>query len=269
MKQLLYLISFLITTSSLVAQNANQLQIEKELKEIVAEANRLFSYRVMEWWASDLTEQNKELDRQVADYILYHDEENIYFVLLDETYENKLGTYYLSTFKSDGKIQFDSTQGKISREERKHYQLKNRMEKNAAKLVNEKIDYKEGFSVSSILIKQRRGYKLYLLANTTEIGIIPIGNDGVFNGNNRGKIKSWALYHNELSAIPVSKEGVKLSMHKHDENQPLISPTEIANFHLYGMLYNMTQMPIIDISKGIIIEYDALENVAKAFYPKK
>jgi len=267
MRHFLYLLSFLITPS-LFAQNEKQLQVERELNEVVQEANKLFSYRIMEWWASDLTEENKELDKLVADYILYHDAENIYFVLLDETYEHKLGTYYLNTYEGDGNIQFDPSKGKISREEKRLYRIKNKMEQNAGKLINEKIDYKDGFSVSTVLIKQRRGYKLYLMANTSEVGVIPIGNDAVFHGNKRGRIKSWEWFHDELLPIPVSREGVRLATHKHSVNKPLLSPTEIANFRLYGMLYRMLQMPILAIDKGVLLEYGSVDNVAHAFFPK-
>src|SRR5690625_7047810 len=81
MKYFLYLICFVLTPT-LFAQSAKKDIISKELKEVVKEADLLFSYRLMEWWGSELTERQKELDKQVADYILYHDADKLYFVLL-------------------------------------------------------------------------------------------------------------------------------------------------------------------------------------------
>lgn len=267
MRFFFYIIWFFLAPT-LLAQNAKQLKMNNDLKEVVMEANMLFSYRIIEWWGSDLTEENKYLDNQVADYLIYHDRENLYFILLDETYKYKLGTYSLSITNADANIQFDATQQKLNRKERKLYRIKNKMELNASKLVNEKIIEKEGFSVSTVMIKQNNDYTLYLMANTSEMGIIPIGNDAVFHGNSRGRIKNWEWFHEELLPIPVSRDGVRLATHKHQEGQALISPTEIANFRLYGMLYDMVQMPILAIDKNVLLEYDAHDNTVHAFYPK-
>ncbi|HLW14186.1 MAG TPA: hypothetical protein VKX30_01655 [Flavobacteriaceae bacterium] len=268
MRQFLYLIPLFIIPS-LFAQNTKQQEVNKELKKIVSEANSLFHYRMMEWWASDLTEKNKELDKSVADYIIYHDAENLYFVLVDATYKQKLGTYYINTKNNETNIQFDSIQENLSKKESKLLRIKNKMEQNASKIANKKIVEREGYSVSTILIEQKRGYKLYLLANTSEAGIIPLGNDAVFHGNNRGRIKKWTWYHEGLLSMPVSKEGSKLATHKHKKGQVLISPTEIANFRLYGMLYNMQKMSILVEDKGMILEYDANDSLIHAYYPNK
>lgn len=246
-----------------------QQKANKELKDIVLEANMLFQYRMMEWWASDITEKNKELDKLVADYIIYHDTENLYFVLVDDTYKQKLGTYYINVKNNKTNIQFDSIQGSLSKKERKLLRIKNKMEHNASKIANKKIIDRDGYSVSTILMEQKRGYKLYLLANTNEVGIIPFGNDAVFHGNNRGRIKKWTWYHEDLLPMAVSKVGSQLATHKHKKEQVLISPTEIANFRLYGMLYGMLKMSILLEDNGLIIEYNANDNLIHAFYPKK
>lgn len=268
MKYFLYLICFILTPT-LFAQSAKKDIIGKELKEVLKEADLLFSYRMMEWWGSELTEGQEKLDKQVADYILYHDDDKLYFVLLDASLDYKLGTYYLPLGIPNADIQFDSTREKLSRKERRLYRVKYKMENNASKIANDRIVERDGYSVSTILIKQKRGYNLYLMANTSEINVIPIGNDAVFQGNNRGRIKNWKWFHDELLPIPVSREGIKLATHKHQNAQTLLSPTEIANFRLYGMLYNMMEMPILVVDKGKIIEYDASENLVRKFQPKQ
>lgn len=240
-----------------------------ELEEVIAEADKLFTYRMVEWWGSELTEKDKALDAEVADYMIYHEDKTIYFVLIDHSYKNKLGTYSVDFNSDDATILLDSTQGKLSRKERKHYRVHQRMTKNANEIANERIVERENFSVSTILIKQKRGYKLYLLANTKEINIIPLGNDAVFHGNNKGKIKKWEWYHEDLIFVPISREGIRLATHKHEKGMPLISPTEIANFRLYGMLYSMLQMPILIIDEGLLLEYEVYDNIINAFYPKQ
>lgn len=267
MRQFLFLIGFLIIPN-LVAQNTVQQELNNELESIVSEANRLFHYRMIEWWGSDITEKNKDLDKQVADYIIYDDAENLYFVLLDESFKRKLGTYYINIENPKTNIQFDPTEGSLSKKERKLFRIKNKMERNASKIANKKIIERDGYSVSTILIEQKRGYKLYLLANTNKVDIIPLGNDAVFHGNRRGRIKKWVWYHEGLLPMPISREGNQLATHKHTKKQVLISPTEIANFRLYGMLYDMQKMAILVEDKGVILEYDADESTIQAFYPK-
>src|SRR5699024_9621370 len=156
-----------------------------------------------------------------------------------------------------------------NKQERKLYQIQNRMNQQASELVKKELVEKEGFSVSTILIKQKRGYKLYLLSNTRDVDVIPLGNDAVFHGNNRGKIKKWNWYHKELLPIPISREGIRLATHKHGESQPLISPTEIANFRLYGLLYWMLNLPILIENEGLLLEYESYDNRVNAYYPKQ
>lgn len=268
MRYILLLISFFLIPN-LFAQDKKQKKLMAELEGVVAEADKLFAYRMVEWWGSELTEKDKELDAQVADYMIYHEGNSIHFVLIDHTYKQKLGTYSVDFDSDNATMRLDSTQGKLSRKERKHYRVHQRMTKKADKIAAEKIVEREGFSVSTILIKQKRGYKLYLLANTQEVNIIPLGNDAVFRGNNRGKIKEWEWYHEDLLPIPISREGVRLATHKHAAGQPLISPTEIANFRLYGMLYSMLQMPILVEENGLLLEYEVYDNIINTFYPKQ
>lgn len=268
MRFFLSIISFFLI-SNLFAQNKKQQRLLGELEAVVAEADKLFAYRMVEWWGSELTEKDKELDQQVGDYIIYHEDKKIYFVLIDHTYKQKLGTYYVNFDSDEATIRLDSTQGKLTRKERKHYRIHQRMTKNVNKIVEDRIIEREGFSASTILIKQKKGYKLYLLANTKEVNIIPLGNDAVFHSNNQGKINKWEWYHEDLIPIPISREGIRLTTHKHEKGQGLISPTEIANFRLYGMLYNMFQMPILIEEDGLLLEYEVYDNIINAFYPKQ
>lgn len=253
----------------MLSQNKEQLQIEKELEEIVAEADQIFIYRMVEWWGSEFTEKNEELDEQVADYIIYNDMNKLYFVLIDSTYTNKLGTYYISIDEEEAEIQFDETQGKLSKKERKIFRVQNKINNQAYKLLKNNLIDKGGYSPSTILIKQKRGYKLYLLSNTTNLNVIPLGNDAIFHGNNQGKIKKWNWYHKNLLPIPISRVGTRVITHKHSNPSLLISPTEIANFRLYGLLYKMNRMPILIEKEEIILEFDSQENEAKAFYLKR
>lgn len=268
MRYLFLLISFFMIPKAFT-QNRAQKKLRTELKEVVAEADKLFAYRMVEWWGSELAEKDKELDAQVADYLIYHEDKKIYFVLIDDTYKQKLGTFFVNFDEEEAKIRLDSTQGKLSQKERKHYRVHQRMNKKAGRLIKENLVEREGFSVSTILIKQKKGYRLYLLANTEEINIIPIGNDAVFYADNQGKIKNWEWYHDDLTPIPISKEGVRLATHKHKEGLPRISPTEIANFRLYGLLYNMFQMPILVEEEGLLLEYEAYDNIINSYYPKQ
>lgn len=268
MRHILYMIGFFIAPN-LLAQNIKLQKVSTELKNIALEANSLFHYRMIEWWGTDNIKKNKALDKLVADYIIYHDSENIYFVLVDDTYEQKLGSYYMNIKRKESNIQFDSLQGRLSRKEKKLVRIKNKMEQNISEVAKMNIIERDGYSVSSVLMKQKNGYKMYLLTNTNEKGVIPLGNDAVFYGTNQGKIKKWERYHDNLLPMAVSREGSQLATHKHKKGQVLISPTEIANFRLYGMLYGMLKTSILIESEGIIIKYDANDNTIHAFYAKK
>lgn len=267
MKSLLKLYLF-FCIAPVISQTTDQLNIEKELQAINNKADLIFQYRMAEWWGSEFTEKDKELDEQVADYIIYHDAEKLYFVLIGHSKQHKIGTYSIEIENEDANIQFDPTQKKLNRLERRTYQIQNKINTQVYDLVHSDLIDKNNFSPSIVLIKQRRGYRVYLLSNTSNLEIVPLGNDAVFYANNRGKIKKWHWYHKELLPIPANKEGKQITTHKHSDSSFLISPTEIANFRLYGVLYDKLEMSILNEKNGLMIVYDTFSNQTYALYPK-
>lgn len=267
MRHFISILSFFFI-HTLFAQNKPAQAIEQTLEETLYEADQLFTYRMMEWWSNDLISKNDVWKTQVADYIIYHDKHELNLVLIDSSYQNKIGSFHLDIDSEDTDIRIDSTKRPLNQMELNHYQVYQKMLYSISKTLKEKVEEIEGFWIGSIMIKNDIGYKLYLFSNTSRPNIIPLGNDAVFYADEQGKVLNQKWYHDGLIQIPISKEGKRISTHKHEKHQIHISPTEIANFRFYGLLYGMLQLPILVPEEGLLLEYNALENKIHRFYSK-
>ncbi len=84
--------------------------------------------------------------------------------------------------------------------------------------------------------------RVYLLQGTDKSKLIPFGNDYSFDFDVDGKLLARRKYHN--SFIPIDFSGKDGNIHKcthsHLDDNPYITPTDIATFLLYGHdLYGM------------------------------
>lgn len=264
----IFTILSLFLVQNLFAQENTPRNAEIDFQQIQLDASQLFAYRIFEERVNKLIAEDKDLHSKVADYFIYHDENNLYMVLIDKSNKNKLGEFY---FDKNGTLEilFDSQKQPLNEEELKHFQVNKRMLKSITKEVKERTEVRDGFWVNTILIKQDVGYKLFLFADTNLPEVIPIGNDAVFIGDENGKVISSEWFHDGLAPIKVNHDSELLRTHKHEKEQAIISPTEMAIFYFYGMLYEVKQMPILLPNEGILLGYDIEKNKIFVFYNKK
>jgi len=101
--------------------------------------------------------------------------------------------------------------------------------------------------------------RVYLLQGTNKSKLIPFGNDYSFDFDASGNLIAQRKYHN--SFIPIdfgSKEGnIRKCTHSHLEENPYITPTDIATFLLYGHdLYGMKTFSVYSKAFGCYFTYN-------------
>ena len=102
--------------------------------------------------------------------------------------------------------------------------------------------------------------RVYLLQGTDKSKLIPFGNDYSFDFDAAGNLITRRKYHN--SFIPIdfgSKEGnIHKCTHSHLDDNPYITPTDIATFLLYGHdLYGMKTFSIYSKAFSCYFTYNA------------
>ena len=102
--------------------------------------------------------------------------------------------------------------------------------------------------------------RVYLLQGTNKSKLIPFGNDYSFDFDAAGNLIATRKYHNSFIPIDFSgKEGnIHKCTHSHLDDNPYITPTDIATFLLYGHdLYGMTTFSVYSPAFGCYFTYNA------------
>ena len=102
--------------------------------------------------------------------------------------------------------------------------------------------------------------RVYLLQGTDKSKLIPFGNDYSFDFDVDGKLLARRKYHN--SFIPIDFSGKDGNIHKcthsHLDDNPYITPTDIATFLLYGHdLYGMKTFSVYSKAFNCYFTYNA------------
>lgn len=102
--------------------------------------------------------------------------------------------------------------------------------------------------------------RVYLLQGTDKSKLIPFGNDYSFDFDATGNLLARRKYHNSFIPIDFSgKEGnIRKCTHSHLDDNPYITPTDIATFLLYGHdLYGMKTFSIYSKAFNCYFTYNA------------
>ena len=94
---------------------------------------------------------------------------------------------------------------------------------------------------------------------TSESGIIPFGNDYLFQSDLDGNIVKWKKFHSRI--IPAQTEmpngeKVILAVHSHLKSTPYITATDVCTFRLYGRLYGMKEFMVLSTATGKYFKYN-------------
>ena len=102
--------------------------------------------------------------------------------------------------------------------------------------------------------------RVYLLQGTNKSKLIPFGNDYSFDFDANGEMVASRTYHNSFIPIDFSdKNGnIHKCTHSHFDDNPYITPTDIATFLLYGHdLYGMKTFSVYSKAYNCYFTYNA------------
>lgn len=91
------------------------------------------------------------------------------------------------------------------------------------------------YSYEAILLDENL-IRVYVFLGTTQHGVIPFGSDFSYDCDFDGNVLAFRKYHNASILAPTKVDGnpVLRMYHSHVDFCPLIAPTDIALFLLYG-----------------------------------
>ena len=102
--------------------------------------------------------------------------------------------------------------------------------------------------------------RVYLLQGTNKSKLIPFGNDYSLDFDAKGNLIARRKYHDSFIPIDFSgKEGnIKKCTHSHLDENPYITPTDVATFLLYGHdLYGMNTFSVYSKALKCYFTYNA------------
>lgn len=102
--------------------------------------------------------------------------------------------------------------------------------------------------------------RVYLLQGTNKSKLIPFGNDYSLDFDAKGNLIARRKYHDSFIPIDFSgKEGnIKKCTHSHIDENPYITPTDVATFLLYGHdLYGMNTFSVYSKALKCYFTYNA------------
>lgn len=233
-----------------------------KLDSIVKEADLLYNYEKAVWNSSDLLMADKKLKKKYGGYVVYHSNNTLSVAFIDKSQKQRIAKYSFVNSDLNSPIETNFETSKLNNTEQELLDIK-------IKIINQLSDSKydvgipQGFNPNFVLIKEQAGFKLYILMGTTESGIIPFGNDYLFNTDINGNIKKWKKFHSRM--IPAQSKGpngekVISAIHSHLKTTPYITATDICTFRLYGELCDMEEFMVLCTATGKYYKYSIKTN---------
>lgn len=102
--------------------------------------------------------------------------------------------------------------------------------------------------------------RVYLLQGTNKSKLIPFGNDYSFDFDADGNLIARRKYHKSFIPIDFSRKdgNIRKCTHSHLDDNPYITPTDIATFLLYGHdLYEMKTFSVYSKAFNCYFTYNA------------
>ena len=236
--------------------------LQLKLNSIIKEANLLYSYEKAAWNSTDILIKKRKIFKKYGGYVIYHSNDTIYASFIDKQQKNRIAEYKFTFNELDKPFEKDYNEIELSEKEKELLKIK-------INIINQLSDKKynvtipNGYNPNLVLLKEKEGYKLYIIMGTTKSGVIPFGNDYLFKSDNNGKIVDWTKFHSRI--IPAQAEGpngeiVLTAIHSHLKTTPYITATDICTFRLYAELCGMKQFMVLSTALGIYFKYDIDKN---------
>lgn len=123
------------------------------------------------------------------------------------------------------------------------------------------VNIKEAGNLNADVVEISKNLtRVYLLQGTNKSKLIPFGNDYSFDFDDSCYLIARRKYHRSFIPIDFSrKEGnIRKCTHSHLDDNPYITPTDIATFLLYGHdLYGMKTFSVYSKALGCYFTYNA------------
>lgn len=262
MKKILSLF-IIISISTLSFSQSESLNIKFD--SIIQEADLLYNYEKIAWISTDLLMSKRKLKKKYGGYLISHSNDTIYATFLDKNQKNRIAKYSFTNSNLKVPFSINLNSESLSENEKELLDIKNNM---LNQLSDKKYDvrFPKGFNPNLVLIKNSNEFKLYILMGTSESGIIPFGNDYLFNADASGKIIKWKKFHSRLIPVQTEMEGmgkVTSAMHSHLRTTPYITATDICTFRLYAEYTEIKSFKVYSPSIGKYMEYNLTDNLIK------
>ena len=102
-------------------------------------------------------------------------------------------------------------------------------------------------------------YRVYFMLGTTRHGVIPFGCDFSYDCDAEGNIKEFRRYHKTYIPTPLKMDDgspVLSAVHSHLGFCPLIAPTDIALFLLYGYEAGLSGFKVLSTAYHCVFSFD-------------
>ena len=105
-------------------------------------------------------------------------------------------------------------------------------------------------------------YRVYFMLGTAQHGVIPFGCDFSYDCDAEGNIKGFRRYHKTYIPTPLKMDDgspVLSAVHSHLRSCPLIAPTDIALFLLYGYEAGLSGFKVLSTAYHCVFSFDPEE----------
>lgn len=102
-------------------------------------------------------------------------------------------------------------------------------------------------------------YRVYYLLGTAQHGVIPFGCDFSYDCDSEGNIKEFRRYHRTYIPAQLKMDDgspVLYAVHSHLRFCPLMAPTDIALFLLYGQEAGMSGFKVLSTAYHCVFSFD-------------
>ncbi len=243
MKKLVYLLLLSLIVSSVHAQDKT---LQAKFDSIIKEADLLYAYEKVAWNASDLMMSDSHLKSNCGGYLVYHSNDSLFATFYDKLVNQRIAKYYFTFADLEKPFRSETESASFSALEKGLIDIKLTI---LGQLSEKKfsVGIPQGYSPNFDMIKEKDGYRFYIIMGTSEEGEIPFGNDYLFMADKEGNIDSWQKFHSRM--IPARNTGpngekVVSAIHSHLKTTPYITATDICTFRLYAAMCDMKEFMV-------------------------
>jgi hypothetical protein len=259
MKKIVFLLLLSLIVTSVHAQDK---ALQAKFDSIVKEADLLYAYEKVAWNASDLMVSDSHLRSNCGGYLVYHSNDTLFATFYNKLYEERIAKYYFTFANLEKPFLSETESAHFSVLEKDLLDIKLTI---LGQLSEKKfnVGVPEGYSPNFDMIKQKDGYRFYIIMGTSENGVIPFGNDYLFIADKEGNIDSWQKFHSRV--IPAGCTGpngekVVSAIHSHLKTTPYITATDICTFRLYADMCGMKEFMVLSTANDEYYKYNIETN---------